>query len=166
MTTSFSITGIPAADLAALRAAGRDVLDNPWRAHAAQGWEPLRCCLAVAEPRTPIALISYSPSRWRSTWSEVGPVFVHDQACDGFTWTGRIPAHLRFRHQVLRPYHHDGAINYDQIQLLSRTQDLAVALPGVVAHDDVAWVDIRSAEAQCWSCTAVRTLPSVLAGQA
>jgi hypothetical protein len=156
VTTSFRIVGIDAAGLTVLRAAGRDVLGNSWQAHAAQGWEPLRCCLTVAEPRAPIALISYSPSPRRSAWSEVGPVFVHDQECDGFTWTGSIPAHLRFRRQVLRPYHLGGAINYDQIRLLHEDQDLAAALPDVVGRDDVAWVDIRSAEAQCWSCTAVR----------
>ena len=66
--------------LAAMRAAGEDEFGNPWTPFAAEGWEPLRCCLRPADADERIALITYSPWTAPSPWMEAGPVFVHADA--------------------------------------------------------------------------------------
>ena len=48
--------------------------------------EPLRCCLRYAELGGQITLISYAPFDHPSVWTEVGPVYVHAERCDGHTY--------------------------------------------------------------------------------
>src|SRR3954471_13204918 len=93
-TTQFRITAIEPARLAAMRAAGRDEHGNPFTAYPAAGWEPLRCCLRRADEDEAIALISYAPFRTVSPWAEVGPVYVHADACAGFAGD-ELPPQLR-----------------------------------------------------------------------
>lgn len=154
--TSFVISGISADQLESMRTNGRDALGNAWQQRRAAGWEPLRCCLQLAEPGAAIALISYSPSPTVSVWAEVGPVFVHADDCLGWVERADLPKHLQSRHQVLRTYRADGAIHYDRIRVLQPEDDLAAELESVLTDPGVAWVDIRSAQAQCWSCAARR----------
>ena len=60
--------------LDAVRRRGADEFGNPWQPRAAEGWEPLRCCLRTAGEGEDIALISYSPwpVPWDTPWGRRG----------------------------------------------------------------------------------------------
>ena len=87
-----------------MREQGHDEHGNAWSPYSAEGWEPLRCCLRLAEPDEQVVLISYAPSRPRRRWTEVGPVYVHAEACDGYPDGSDLPPQLRTGPRVLRGY--------------------------------------------------------------
>ncbi|MGH9243430.1 MAG: DUF1203 domain-containing protein [Acidimicrobiales bacterium] len=92
-----------------MRTNGHDGHGNPFVPRRADGGEPLRCCLRYAEADERIALIGYAPPGTAAGYREVGPVFVHADACHGPRGTG-YPTAYTDRDQVFRGYDADGAI--------------------------------------------------------
>src|SRR6476659_8917251 len=113
VTKRLVVHAIDADRLARIRANDVDEHGNPFRPYPADGCEPLRCCLTLAVPGEPIALISYAPFQHVSPWTEVGPVYVHGAACDGHD--GDLPAQLRTGPRVLRTYDAGDALDYEHI---------------------------------------------------
>jgi Protein of unknown function (DUF1203) len=136
--------------IAAMRSAGCDEHGNPFTAFAAAGWEPLRCCLRLAERDEQIALISYAPFQHRSPWTEVGPVYVHADACGGYAGDG-LPTQLRTGPRILRTYRGDGTLDYAHVTLVPEGEDLEPALHKVLAEPEVATVHVRALLTQCFT---------------
>jgi hypothetical protein len=157
--TTFRATPIDPARLAAMRSAGRDEHGNPFTAYPAIGWEPLRCCLRLADEDEEIALISYAPFRATSPWAEVGPVYVHATACEGFA-ADELPAPLRTGPRILRTYRADETLDYEHITLVPEGEDLDPALRKLFAEPEVATVHVRSLLPQCFTY-AVRRVGAV-----
>lgn len=83
-TTALRVHAIDPARLDAVRRSGTDGHGNDVRAFAATGeGDPLRCCLRMARPGESIALICFAPFDHPSVWTEVGPVYVHTERCEG-----------------------------------------------------------------------------------
>lgn len=102
---SFRIAALPAADLERIRARGEDDFGNPVEPfEATSTGMPLRCCLRDATPGEQVALIACRPSPVPGPYAEVGPVFVHAQACLGYAEADRYPQGYRGRNQLLRAY--------------------------------------------------------------
>ena len=135
--------------LAAMRDAGEDEFGNPWTPFAAEGWEPLRCCLRPADADERIALITYSPWTAPSPWMEAGPVFVHSGACAGYGTTGVYPAELSRDRRMINPFTHEGARAYDHITFVGPGEQQEAAVRAVLAQPSVAFVHVRSAAAGC-----------------
>lgn len=148
--TRLHVHAVPSDRLAEIRAAGHDDLGNPLTEWIAEGWEPLRCCLRISDPGESIALIAYSPFAARTAWSEVGPVFVHLGGCAGYDRPEELPDRLRTGPRVLRTYHPDGSIAYDDITLVAAGEDIGPVLTKVLERPDVAWVHVRSHLPQCF----------------
>jgi hypothetical protein len=113
---------------------------------------PCRHCLRDAEPGEPMLLASHSPFALPGPYKEVGPVFVHAEACARFA--GRdLPLQLRRRLLAVR--------GYDRAQ---RLVDAAVVegavldgeLDRLLARDDVDFVHVRFARAGCFAVCIVR----------
>lgn len=137
--------------LAAMRTAGVDEHGNPFAAFPAEGGEPVRCCLRRVAAGEQIALISYAPFQHTSPWTEVGPAFVHAEACDGYTAMSELPSQLRFGTRVLRTYHADGSLDYDHIVVLTGDHDdVAPVLAELLSIDEVDVVHVRSLAPQCF----------------
>ena len=109
---------IPAA-LSAIRRNGHDESGHPLHPLSAEGWESLRCCLALAAVDASIALISYTPFIARSPWTETGPVFIHADECSGYPRCDQLPEQLRTGPRVLRTYHADGTLDYADITVVA-----------------------------------------------
>ncbi len=106
---SFRITALPAADLERIRSAGEDDFGNRVELiTATSGGMPLRCCLRDATAGEQVMLIAYRPSALPGPYAEVGPVFVHAQACPGYVDRDRYPEGYRGRSQLLRAYDERG----------------------------------------------------------
>ncbi|MGK5740860.1 DUF1203 domain-containing protein [Micromonospora sp. URMC 103] len=101
---------LPAA-LDLVRRTGRDAADRPVEELAAEGGEPLRCCLRDAAPGEELLLFGYAPPVAAGPYREIGPVFAHAAACPGPDPDGGYPAAWRGRSQVLRAYDHRGRIH-------------------------------------------------------
>ncbi len=136
--------------LEAIRHAGKDEHGNPFAAYLAAGWEPLRCCLRIAREGERIALISYSPFTQLSPWAEVGPVYVHADACEGYVGD-ELPPELRTGPRILRSYHADGSLDYDDIEYVPKGEDLEPALRDLLARPTVAAVHVRASATQCFT---------------
>jgi hypothetical protein len=135
--------------LAAMRSAGEDEFGNPWTPFAAEGWEPLRCCLRPAAADERIALITYSPWTAPSPWMEAGPVFVHSEACAGYGATGEYPVELSRDRRVINPFTREGARAYEHITFVEGGAAQEAAVRAVLAQPSVAFVHVRSAGAGC-----------------
>src|SRR6476646_7375361 len=87
MTTTKTRLHVHAIDpirLDVVRRNGTDGHGNPFDAFPASGaGEPLRCCLRMARQGESIALISFAPFDHPSVWTEIGPVYVHADLCEG-----------------------------------------------------------------------------------
>ena len=148
---TFRVLPIEPARLAAIIESGRDHLGNPVQPWPVEGWEPLRCCLRIAEPDDQIALVAYRPFDDLSPWSEVGPVFVHTAGCQGYDDPARLPQRLRTGPRILRTYHADCSMDYADITLVPAGEDIESALTDLLRQPGVAFVHVRSATAQCFT---------------
>jgi hypothetical protein len=124
---------------------------NPWAPRAAEGWEPLRCCLRIAERDERIALITYSPWTSPSPWQEAGPVFVHFERCAGYPTPGDYPASFRRSPSMINPFDHAGARAYRHITFVEPDDDHEAAVRRVLAEPDVSHIHIRSSTAGCFT---------------
>ena len=134
-----------------IRRTGADGHGNQLRTFAASGeGEPLRCCLRFAEAGEQIALISYAPFDRPSVWREIGPVYIHAAACDGFVSTGELPKQLDTGPRVLRTYTPDDTMNYEHNTVVMDEADLAPIIERLLAEPDVATVHVRTLAPQCF----------------
>lgn len=148
--TELRVTAIDPSRLEAVRAAGKDEHGNEFRPYGALGWEPLRCCLRVAGEDERIALISYAAFTAQSPWAEVGPVYVHAVDCGGYSASSQLPAELRTGPRILRSYHADETLDYDDIEYVAGGQDIEPALRELLERPNVALVHVRAAKTQCF----------------
>jgi hypothetical protein len=149
--TSLLVWAVNPAHLDEVRATGNDGHGNRPRPFAASGQgEPLRCCLRYAEPGELITLISYAPFDHPSVWTEVGPVYIHAEGCDGYVSTGRLPEPLSTGPRVLRTYRADDTMNYDHNTVVADEADLAPIIKRLLCEPDVATVHVRTLAPQCF----------------
>jgi hypothetical protein len=105
------VEALPPEDLERIRGRGVDDFGNPLVATVdGEGGAPLRCCLREAQAGERVALIAYRPAMVGGPYAEVGPVFIHAEACDGYGEPDQYPAGFRGRRQLLRAYGADGRI--------------------------------------------------------
>ena len=149
--TDLNVVAIDPERLADMRRRGADEHGNEWAPFSARGWEPLRCCLSVAVAGVPIVLISYQPLDGPSPWAEVGPVFVHAHACDGYRTPGALPPALAMGPRLLRTYRADGSLDYDHIRVVDDGEPVEPVIRDLFDTAEVAFVHARSVQAQCFT---------------
>ena len=145
-----SYLAIPAEELDAIRAAGRDEAGNPLAVQVhAEGGAPLRCCLRETVPGARVLLIAYTPPGGQGGYAERGPVFIHAEPCDGYRTPDRYPAALSHRQQVVRAYDRDGRIADGVL-----VEDGEHALPVIhdlLARPEVTLVQLRNVGYGCYN---------------
>jgi hypothetical protein len=156
MTNTWTVLPIDPERLSTMRVQGHDEHGNAWSPYPAEGWEPLRCCLRLAEPDEQVVLISYAPFTTTSAWTEVGPVYVHAEACDGYPDGSDLPAQLRTGPRVLRGYDRVRALLYDQVRVVEEGEDLAPVLDKLFVDDEVQTVHVRALSTQCFTYAVTR----------
>ncbi|HKH87255.1 MAG TPA: DUF1203 domain-containing protein [Acidimicrobiales bacterium] len=146
--TAFAVEAIAAADLDRIRAAGVDDFGNPMNPSVDEaGGSPLRCCLRDSTPSERIALIALRPFPWPGPYAEAGPVFIHAEACAGYTEPYRYPEGFAHRRQLLRAYDHDRRI-CDAMQATDGQQAERI-LSWLLSRPEVDFVHSRNVE---WGC--------------
>ena len=141
-TGALTFEAIPAAELAEIRAAGRDEAGNSLTVQADNGGSPVRCCLRETRPGERVMLIAYTPPGTAGAYAERGPVFVHADPCEGYPTPHRYPPGLRHRMQVVRAYDRQGRIA-DGVLAADGLQAEAV-IAEMLARPDVELVHLRN----------------------
>lgn len=107
----FYVQALPPERLETIRQTGCDDGGNNGLRHlTAEGGEPLRCCLRIAEANEVLVLIAYRPFERPGPYAETGPVFIHAEKCEGYNRPERYPADFRDWQQVFRCYNSGGDI--------------------------------------------------------
>lgn len=117
---------------------------------AAGRGEPLRCCLRYAEAGEQITLMSYAPFDHPSVWTEVGPVYIHAERCDGYEPMQTLPTQLTTGPRLLRTYRADDTMNYDHNTVVTDETDLKPIIERLLVEPDVATVHVRNIDSQCF----------------
>ena len=145
----------PIADLLTrIRMRGADDFDNVMEVSVHGGLDrvPLRCCLRDAEPGERTGLVAVRPAAVHNPYSEVGPVFIHAEACDGYQGAGYPPA-FRGRRQLFRSYDRRGR------QVDNRIVDGAAPEPvleQLFVRADISYVHSRNPLAGCYMFSITR----------
>jgi hypothetical protein len=148
-TGALTFEAIPAAELAEIRAAGRDEAGNSLTVQADNGGSPVRCCLRETRPGERVMLIAYTPPGTAGAYAERGPVFVHADPCEGYPAPHRYPPGLRHRMQVVRAYDRQGRIA-DGVLAADGLQAEAV-IAEMLARPDVELVHLRNVGYGCYN---------------
>jgi hypothetical protein len=148
-TGALTFEAIPAAELAEIRAAGRDEAGNSLTVQADNGGSPVRCCLRETRPGERVMLIAYTPPGTAGAYAERGPVFVHADPCEGYPTPHRYPPGLRHRMQVVRAYDRQGRIA-DGVLAADGLQAEAV-IAEMLARPDVELVHLRNVGYGCYN---------------
>ena len=148
-TGALTFEAIPAAELAEIRAAGRDEAGNSLTVQADNGGSPVRCCLRETRPGERVMLIAYTPPGTAGAYAERGPVFVHADPCEGYPTPRRYPPGLRHRMQVVRAYDRQGRIA-DGVLAADGLQAEAV-IAEMLARPDVELVHLRNVGYDCYN---------------
>lgn len=145
---TFRIDAISAPKLEAMRHNGIDDAGDPLRPFVTDGsGAPLRCCLRDADTGERIVLIAYRPDGTAGAYREIGPVFVHADACDGYEPTAGYPEGFRPRQQVFRAYDADGRI-IDAV--LVDGSGAEPAIDKLLANPEIATVHSRNVLYGCY----------------
>lgn len=147
MITELEFVPVPPADLDRIRCNGHDDFGHRLVTRSSATGTPLRCCLTLSGAGEQIALISHRPSSLGGPYAEVGPVFVHVDACPGFTGSS-YPADFVDRRAVLRPYDKAGQM-LDGV--LAEPGESEGELKRLFDDPAVALVHVRNVIAGCWN---------------
>ncbi|MGI5158176.1 DUF1203 domain-containing protein [Microbispora sp. CA-102843] len=152
-----------------IRAIAPDVLDQlrktddagrgPRRIVDEEGGSPLRCCLRRSRPGEAVLLAAYAPlRRWAvetgadpGAYEEVGPVFVHEEPCEGPP--PGYPAAMGGARRVFRTYRADGSIlNGHLVEAHQSADPLAasILLDTLLEDPETAVVHVRAVEFGCF----------------
>ncbi|MEU9704972.1 DUF1203 domain-containing protein [Streptomyces sp. NPDC047981] len=137
---------------------------------AAEGGDPLRCCLRPVRAGERVALVSYAPlRRWAAAtgarpgaYDEQGPVFIHADGCEGpvpeaesypFDRTGAL--------RTLRRYDSDGRIVGGRLLEIpaEANEGFDRALAEAFADSRVELVHVRAVEYGCFQFEVRRATP-------
>ena len=149
--TTLRVRALRALDLTRIRATGVGDFGHPLRVSVAdeEPGTPLRCCLREAHVGERVALISWRPLREApdSVYAEVGPVFVHADACPGYREEGAYPDGFRHRVQVMRAYSATGDM-LDAVMTEGAAAEEAIA--ELFTNPDAVVVHSRNVTAGCY----------------
>ena len=100
----------------------------------------------------PFLILAYRPFPAPQPYAEVGPIFLHAEACDRYDAAARIPAMLLDRENLLiRGYGDDDRIVYGS-GLLIPTSEIANTAARLFERPEIAYAHLRSASNNCYQC--------------
>ena len=148
--------GLPSATVAHLRTRGQDAYGNPIERRLAgdDGW-PCRHCLGQTPADQDMLILAHRPFETTNPYAETGPIFLCAEDCAPHKPSADIPAILRSPSYLVRGYSADERIVYGTGQV-TPTLQIADYARTLLARDDIAFVDVRSASNNCFQCRIVQ----------
>ena len=144
---------LPSADVTALQAGSPDANGQSAERHVSDGdGMPCRHCLQNIGAGEPYLILAYRPFPNPQPYAELGPIFLHADACPRFSDGAEIPPVLTSSPRYLiRGYGTDDRIVYGSGKVVPRE-----ALTGEAEQSfqdpRIAYVHVRSASNNCYQC--------------
>ncbi len=137
---------------ATYRAGGLDANGQvPERQIASGGGNPCRHCLDMIADGDEMLVLAHRPFPDRQPYAEVGPIFLHAEACERRGDSAEIPPSLHGPNYIIRGYSADNRIVYGTGQSVE-TPSIPVQASALLARDAVAYVHVRAAASTCFHC--------------
>jgi len=108
---------------------------------------PCRHCLRFAKPGERLILFPYASIPAGHPYSEIGPIFVHEQPCERYPMTDQFPPDLR-QGRVIRAY--DSNYNMIDAEVVNGSEPEAV-IEKLLEKPETAFVDVRSVARGCYT---------------
>jgi hypothetical protein len=134
-----------------VRGGGLDANGQPALRRIAEGAaNPCRHCLERIAAGDEKLVLAYRPFDRVQPYAEVGPIFLHAQACRRYV-SDALPAWLAFlRSAIIRGYGNDDWIRYETGDVIPGNE-LATACHRILSDASIAYVHIRS-KYNCFQC--------------
>ena len=118
---------------------------------AASGGLPCRHCLKHIGAGEPYLTLAHRPFPVLQPYAEVGPIFLHAEACPRGGGDAAVPSFLESPSYIVRGYGGDDRIVYGtgRVTLTEAIPEAAVKLLG---DAKIAYVHVRSASNNCYHC--------------
>lgn len=123
---------------------------RPERA-ASPGGAPCRHCLADIAEGEPMLIVAHRPFPAPQPYAEVGPMFLHAEACPRGGGDARIPPFLDSPQYIVRGYGADHRILYGTGKVVA-TAHIPAEAAALLDDARVAYVHVRSATNNCYHC--------------
>ncbi len=116
------------------------------------GGNPCRHCLNDIPEGEEMLVLAYCPFPAPQPYAEIGPIFLCPTPCERSPETDVLPDMLRTRDRFLiRGYTSDHRIQYGTGQIVP-VGDVEKVAEKILAHNDVAYIHMRSASNNCYQC--------------
>ena len=145
-------SGMPSELAAAYRAGATDANgQSPERHVSSDGGEPCRHCLGTVAVGEAYLILAYRPFPSPQPYAELGPVFLHAEACPAYDPAQGLPQReSRGSGRILRGYGADDRIVYGTGRVVAN-DGIEAAAGEILARSDVAYVHMRSAANNCFT---------------
>lgn len=151
MTLRYS--GMPTELAAAYRAGAPDANGmTPERRVSDGDRVPCRHCLGNVAAGDPYLILAYRPFPAPQPYAEIGPVFLHAEACPAYDPTAGLPERERRASsgRILRGYGTDDRIVYGTGMVVPNDA-IETTADALLGRDDVAYLHLRSAANNCFT---------------
>jgi hypothetical protein len=117
---------------------------------------PCRHCLQDVAKGEAYLTLAYRPFPELQPYAETGPIFLHAEPCERAEDRSETPAMLMKRaHHLIKGYGRDDRIVYSTGKVVAAS-DFASAAAEILEREDVAYVHVRSALNNCYTCRVER----------
>ena len=148
----FRFTALPTSDVRAVQTGGPDANGlPPERAISDGDGNPCRHCLTEIEAGRPMLVLAWRPFPVPQPYAELGPIFLHADACERWTGRGIPPMFLHWERLLIRGCSSADRIVYGTGEVVP-VPGLAAAVAAKLARPDVAYLHARSASNNCFQC--------------
>ncbi|MFN8491327.1 MAG: DUF1203 domain-containing protein [Caldilineaceae bacterium] len=130
-----------------------DANGQPPERHIAQETGlPCRHCLRAMKVGEPYLILAHRPFPAAQPYAELGPIFLHADACERHAETTDAPAmFLSWERLLIRGYNVQNRIIYGTGQVVAPSQ-LVEAAEQLLARPELAYLHMRSATNNCYQC--------------
>jgi len=147
---------LPTSQVRALQRGDDDANGRPPELHVSDGdGAPCRHCLRFIEKGEPYLIVGYRPFETVQPYAEIGPLFLHAVECARAPASGRLPEILQSESYILRGYDAAERIVYGTGGVIARER-IGGRAETLLADPAIAFVDVRSAQNNCFQCRVVR----------
>jgi len=123
----------------------------PERRVSVDGDQPCRHCLGTVAQGEAFLTLAYRPFPAPQPYAELGPVFIHAEACPAHDPAQGLPAReIRGSGRILRGYGADDRIVYGTGKVVANG-DIEAEAAAMLGQPDVAYVHMRSAANNCFT---------------
>lgn len=144
---------MPTFETRRFQSGGADAYGLRPEAHISDGdGVPCRHCLRDVDKGEPYLIFAYRPFPELQPYAETGPVFLHAEPCERAPDAHGIPPMLaRRKAHLVKGYGADHCIVYGTGQVVPSAA-LETAAGTILERPDVAYVHVRSALNNCYTC--------------